>query len=207
MENYEEKYKHALENFKKIKSANSDNKELVNFIEYEYPELNKSENERIKRCIQVALIDVDEKRFNDYDTTLKDCLFWLEKQGEQKSVDKVDVLMSLDEAIEHCKEKSHCNNACALEHKQLEKWLTEFEKCVQNILNEPHFQDVQSVKQFSKTLLDLARKEILKDLPKWKRSNSFFNTGNKFELGKTSLRRFDGYEIPYSELEKIPKEE
>ena len=44
-----------------------------------------------------------------------------------------------------------------------EEELTEFEKCVQNILNEPHFQDVQAVKQFSKTLLDLARKEMMKD--------------------------------------------
>ena len=39
----------------------------------------------------------------------------------QKPADKADVLMSLDEAIEHCKEKSCGNNACALEHKQLEK--------------------------------------------------------------------------------------
>jgi len=36
--------------------------------------------------------------------------------------------MSLDEAIEHCKEKSCGNNACALEHKQLGKWLTELKK-------------------------------------------------------------------------------
>ena len=36
--------------------------------------------------------------------------------------------MSLDEAIEHCKEKSCGNNACALEHKQLEKWLTELKE-------------------------------------------------------------------------------
>lgn len=80
------------------------------------------------------------------------------------------------------------------------------------------------LKDASKKLFDLARKEIIdeklfseayhdgykqgkQDTLKWKRNNSFFNTGNKFELGKTSLRRFDGYEIPYSELEKLPKEE
>jgi len=51
-----------------------------------------------------------------------------EKQGEQKPADKVDVLMSLDEAIEHCKEKSCGNSACALEHEQLEKWLTELKE-------------------------------------------------------------------------------
>lgn len=41
--------------------------------------------------------------------------------------------------------------------------LTEFEKVVQSMLNEPHFQDIEAVKQFSKTLLDLARKEIRKE--------------------------------------------
>ena len=45
---------------------------------------------------------------------------WLKKQGEQKPA-----TMSLDEAIEHCKEKSCSNNACALEHKQLAQWLKE----------------------------------------------------------------------------------
>jgi len=47
----------------------------------------------------------------------------LEKQGEQKPA-----TMSLDEAIKHCKEKSCGNNACALEHKQLEKWLIELKE-------------------------------------------------------------------------------
>lgn len=51
-----------------------------------------------------------------------------EKQGEWKPVDKSDVLMSLDEAIAHCKEKSCGDNACALEHKQLEKWLIELKE-------------------------------------------------------------------------------
>lgn len=44
---------------------------------------------------------------------------------EKKELKKIETLTSLDEAIEHCKEKSCGNNACALEHKQLEKWLTE----------------------------------------------------------------------------------
>ena len=43
MEDYKQKYENALENFKKIKAANKDNSELVNFIEYEYPELKESE--------------------------------------------------------------------------------------------------------------------------------------------------------------------
>ena len=45
-----------------------------------------------------------------------------------------------------------------------EKELTEFEKVVQSILNEPHFQDIEAVKQFSNNLLNLARKELEKSI-------------------------------------------
>lgn len=96
-----------------------------------------------------------------------------------------------------------------------EEELTEFEKelytsyiCIDVVRQNYNKEEVESwVKTNAPNLLELARNELLKDLPKWKRSNYFFNTGNKFELGKTLLRRFDGYEIPYSELEKLPKEE
>lgn len=33
--------------------------------------------------------------------------------------------MTLDEAIEHCEEKSQCGTACGMEHKQLAEWLRE----------------------------------------------------------------------------------
>ena len=33
--------------------------------------------------------------------------------------------MTLDEAIQHCEEKSLCGDACGLEHKQLAEWLKE----------------------------------------------------------------------------------
>ena len=118
-----------------------------------------------------------------------------------------------------------------------EKQLTEFEKVLKEVIEDVKNGDYIEEESFDfwkSRLLDLAKKELqpefdkemdkmlaetdkvvyqkgqqdaLKELPKWKRSNYFFNTGNKFELGKTLLRRFDGYEIPYSELEKLPKEE
>lgn len=34
-------------------------------------------------------------------------------------------MMTIDEAIQHCKEKSCGNSVCALEHKQLAEWLEE----------------------------------------------------------------------------------
>ena len=33
--------------------------------------------------------------------------------------------MTLDEAIQHCEEKTLCGNVCGLEHKQLAEWLKE----------------------------------------------------------------------------------
>lgn len=37
-------------------------------------------------------------------------------------------MMTLDEAIEHCKEKSCSNTECAKEHGQLAKWLEELKE-------------------------------------------------------------------------------
>lgn len=54
-----------------------------------------------------------------------------EWDAEHKQLNKIEqksATMSLDEAIEHCREKSCGNNACALEHKQLEKWLIELKE-------------------------------------------------------------------------------
>ena len=51
-----------------------------------FPELVESEENRIKRCIGMALTDVSEKRFTDYDTSLRDCLDWLEKQSKENMI-------------------------------------------------------------------------------------------------------------------------
>lgn len=80
--NYEEKYKQALENFKKIKSANSDNKKLVNFIECEYPELRESEDERIRYSLMSFLNSLSETEVPSQEE-FKKWWMWLEKQGEK----------------------------------------------------------------------------------------------------------------------------
>ena len=41
--------------------------------------------------------------------------------------------MTLDEAIEHCEEKSQCGTACGMEHKQLAEWLRELKVFRSNI--------------------------------------------------------------------------
>lgn len=79
---YKEKYEQALENLKKIKAANKDNKELMDFIEYQYPELKESEDEKARK----GLIDFLKSPFvaeNITDEKVAPWIAWLEKQGEQ----------------------------------------------------------------------------------------------------------------------------
>ena len=75
---YEKLYKEALE----IGKALHKNGAYRLLMEEIFPELAESEENRIKRCIGMVLTDVSEQRFTDYDTSLRDCLAWLEKQGE-----------------------------------------------------------------------------------------------------------------------------
>lgn len=86
MEDYKKKYERALYDLEIIKNANKDNKELVAFIEYEYPELKESEDEKIRK----ALIHY----FSEQDGILTaingsvsvgDILAWLEKQDEKSN--------------------------------------------------------------------------------------------------------------------------
>ena len=48
-----------------------------------FPELKESEDEKIRACIEMCLTDIDEQRFADFSTNIKECLDWLKKQGEQ----------------------------------------------------------------------------------------------------------------------------
>ena len=127
---YKEKYKEARERCREFYNKLG-NAQLKKEVEEIFPELGESEDERIRKAIKI-LVEIKE---NDsiglepvYGASYKEMIAWLEKQGEQKPVDESDVLMSLDEAIAHCKEKSCGDNACAMEHKQLEKWLIELKE-------------------------------------------------------------------------------
>lgn len=45
----------------------------------------KISDENIINCIGMCLTDANEQRFEDYGTTLKDCLSWLNKQGKRSA--------------------------------------------------------------------------------------------------------------------------
>jgi hypothetical protein len=53
----------------------------------------KVPNENIKSCIGMCLTDVGEQRFKDYNTSLKDCLAWLEKQDENHANIDIDEMV------------------------------------------------------------------------------------------------------------------
>lgn len=106
MKDYKEKYEQALDNLKKIKDANKDNKELVDFIEYKYPELKESEDEIVMAEI-IAFIEQSIHRGGGTPIPQEQenrWLAWLEKQSEQKPASKLQVSEKLYE---------HIRNTCA----------------------------------------------------------------------------------------------
>lgn len=83
MEDYKKKYEKTEERAKNIYNSDPYNSIVRAVCEQIFPELKESEDERIKRCIGMCLTDANEQRFEDFNTTLKDCLSWFEKQGEK----------------------------------------------------------------------------------------------------------------------------
>ena len=84
MENYEEKYKEALERARTWKEKSGMPKNKQSILDDIFPELKESEDERIRK----ELLDyLDERRVIEMptDTSVKEeWISWLEKQGEQK---------------------------------------------------------------------------------------------------------------------------
>lgn len=88
--NYEQKYKEALDEAKAIHKAIR--QDLKPVIEQIFPELKESEDERIRKVL-IGWINLEPSiSFNDtFDGFSKEqILAWLERQGEQKPVDKVE---------------------------------------------------------------------------------------------------------------------
>lgn len=101
--------------------------------------------------------------------------------------------------------------------------LTEFEKAVKQVMwtaynyddysNGKDVDDISNVKATSKSLLDLARKEILKDLPKWKKAKKNEELDCHVAIqqdDRVVLSDFvqkDEYYITLDILKTLPKEE
>lgn len=82
---YKKLYEEAIERAEKsLRAANDIGKDVVEFI---FPQLAESEDERIRKVIKLALIASEEELSAFYSThniTRKECTDWLERQKEQK---------------------------------------------------------------------------------------------------------------------------
>lgn len=88
---YEKKYKEALKRAEGVIEQNPLMEYLKKGIEYIFPELKESEDERIKNWLIGYFHQYKEDGMEKYANGLKveSILAWLEKQGEQKLADKV----------------------------------------------------------------------------------------------------------------------
>lgn len=85
---YEKKYKDALIRAREVHRNEADKRSTMEFL---FPELKESEDEKIRKFISnelVCLRATYEKGSDRYEE-LTNAVTWLEKQGEQKSADKV----------------------------------------------------------------------------------------------------------------------
>lgn len=90
MENYEQKYKESLSRAKQCYEGNSIYVLPKKDLEYIFPELKDSDDERIRKAL-ISVFSNREKYLIDQsfgDITVSEALAWLEKQCEQKPVDK-----------------------------------------------------------------------------------------------------------------------
>jgi hypothetical protein len=92
MMNYEKKYKQALERAKECLQDGTITSIAKAYIENIFPELKESEDDKIRKAIHIYLDWLDGRK--DYapkgNYTIRDMIAWLEKQGEQKTADKVE---------------------------------------------------------------------------------------------------------------------
>jgi len=88
MEDYKNKLELAKERYNNPKISIEEKK----FIEYIFPELRESKDERIRKLlIDIVKVNSCGRTLKDIDTLeYQNCLAWLEKQGEQKPADKIE---------------------------------------------------------------------------------------------------------------------
>lgn len=78
--------------------------EIENIVKKWNPELVESEDEKIKRCIEICLLaDANEQRFKDCDTTIKDCLDWIENQSETVEINPTEFDLRLNKLLKQFK--------------------------------------------------------------------------------------------------------
>jgi len=88
MDIYEKKYNEAQKWIESIYSELSHEQQME--AEAFFPELKKSEDEKVEKAIFGMVYDSDNELWSSYDVSKSDVLAWLEKQGEEKNSDKAE---------------------------------------------------------------------------------------------------------------------
>ncbi len=100
---YEEKYKEAIKRAKYYKEGITDRKleNGENIMDYIFPELKESEDEKIKKIIthELACLRASEENGSDRYEELTNAITWLEKQGDTYDYTRVD-LSKFDDRIQ-----------------------------------------------------------------------------------------------------------
>jgi hypothetical protein len=211
MENYKEKCEQYLERAKKEIKECGDNQGRINMIKRIFPELRESEDEKIRKDI-ISFIERNKRPIAPVpsDDTLDRWIAWLEKQGDKSLSTEETELNSLAFQTE-------LGYTCIPPKKEGE--LTEFEKELARFawrginINDLTKEAKEILHKDSKPLLDLAKKKILKDLPKWKKAEKDEELDCHVAIqqdGGVVLSDFvqkDEYYITLNVLKKLPKEE
>lgn len=88
--NYEQKYKEALEKARQF-SERPLEEDSSSIVEYIFPELKESEDERIRKAVIEMIHDTPNIECEEnYNVRKEDVLAWLEKQGEKKPIEWKD---------------------------------------------------------------------------------------------------------------------
>ena len=127
--NYEEKYKEALENLRKIKEENKDNNELVEFIECKFPELKESKAEwveKIRKELKDYLGKRSLKKLSESDA-VNQWIYWIEKQSEQKPALSEDDERIRKDVISFVKQAINAGYGI-IDKEREEKWIAWLEK-------------------------------------------------------------------------------
>ena len=157
-ENYEKKYKEALERASHIKDYNTIGtpQEIAELI---FPELRENEDEKIRKFLIELLSNGTWRK--EYPFSPIDCVAWLEKQKEQM-----------------CNDCPNRGNSPKIPLSEFEKNLERKIKCYTGIV-----QTKTAAKQWAKELMSLAKKQMCKDCPNRGNTHSYLQG---YEDGKKS---------------------
>ena len=226
--NYEEKYKEMK---KRVLTIGQGYVEGVDYTsprsiaEYIDPELCETEDEKISKAI-IAWLKSSRYVPNDQAEILNSWIDWIKKKCQNKSIEQDTEIRDLWVYIREWNEKFgrlpkdedelvSCINYVMKRQKSScsdeEEELTEFELMLASTISAWQISmkdsfgegNYQLLKKDAKELLDLARKEIFKSLPKWKKITKIEQ--NYLVYGYLSN---DEYYLSIKELiENLPKEE